>query len=274
MASRSTFVLNCTLPPNVLAAVAVPVPGLASPIVTEGGAVVWKAGSFVPGVGGVTRAHAGKNGPTVVFAVGSGSYNLVLHSFATSTAAAAGDRSRTVSGCGGRLRCPSGTTISHIVRAGLADAGSPATDRMAPMRRRFLAGVWNLRSDIGTSRTTSSPPLIGGGAAPDEGGGGNVWGRQGSGNARKRAETPGNARKRAETPGNARKREETRGDARILVPSTALVTHALERQCRGRVGCELDVAAVSRAVNPAVALGGLDDGGSALCAVVVCRGDE
>ena len=121
MAGR--FTLNCTVPPNMLATIAVPVPGLASPTITEGDAAVWKAGAFVPGVYGVTTGH--EHGSTIVFQVGSGSF--------TFKTASANRQLPPVSGCGSDtvLQCPQGTAVSHVVRAGLAPSRADADTFMA-----------------------------------------------------------------------------------------------------------------------------------------------
>ena len=122
---QSTFTLNCTIPPNVHTTVAIPVPGLATPTVSESGSVVWDGAGFVRGVLGVTAASMDAGDATIVFVVGSGSY-----SFVTSAASAKGSfldlgrESMVLSGCNRTLECPVGSTIARIVRAGLADAGS------------------------------------------------------------------------------------------------------------------------------------------------------
>ena len=114
-----TFALNCTVPPNMLATVVVPVPQLASPTITEGGTAVWKAGVFVPGVDGVTAGRAVNS--AVVFEVGSGSFTFT-------TASVELQLLPLVSGCGSDavLWCPQGTSISHVVRAGLVHAEADA----------------------------------------------------------------------------------------------------------------------------------------------------
>ena len=52
--------------------------GAADPrvVITEGGATVWAAGAFVPGTPGVSAGAVGPDGASVVFAVGSGTYEF------------------------------------------------------------------------------------------------------------------------------------------------------------------------------------------------------
>ena len=49
-------------------------PTPAAAVVTEGGARVWAAGAFVPGVPGVPGGQLSADGSAAVFTVGSGSY--------------------------------------------------------------------------------------------------------------------------------------------------------------------------------------------------------
>ena len=121
---RGRFSLNCTVPPNVLATVVIPIPGLPSDaIITEGRRTVWKDGSFVRGVAGVTGGSAGSG--TIVISIGSGSY-----SFETNTV---GLQTLTVYGCDELLQCPAGTVVVRIRRAGLADSSAAS-----PLRSRYL----------------------------------------------------------------------------------------------------------------------------------------
>ena len=71
---------QATLPPNARGSVRVPTLGLApsAATITEGGAIVWKAGAFVPGTPGITAAVTDPSGANaVVFSVGSGAYEFV-----------------------------------------------------------------------------------------------------------------------------------------------------------------------------------------------------
>lgn len=73
------YSLASTVPVGSTATVAVPTLGAAaSSTITEGAATVWTGGAFVPGTPGVTAGAAGADGTSVVFAVGSGSYNFVV----------------------------------------------------------------------------------------------------------------------------------------------------------------------------------------------------
>ena len=69
------YALNATLPPNAAARVIVPtLRPAAHAVIAEGGATVWAAGQFVPGVPGVVSGVAGADGESVEFAVGSGAF--------------------------------------------------------------------------------------------------------------------------------------------------------------------------------------------------------
>ena len=139
-AMKGLFALNCTIPPNVHATVTIPVPGLASPTITEGGQVVWKDGHSTGGVSGITGAHAA-NDATVVFTVGSGSYNFASAAASDVAAAAAAESLMTVSNCGGgTLRCPRGS-IGRIICAGLVAAADKSSFESVPvpMQSRYLA---------------------------------------------------------------------------------------------------------------------------------------
>ena len=77
LGSGKDYALNVTLPPNSAAHVVVPtlLPA-ASAIIAEGGTTVWAEGRFVPGVPGVSSGAAGKDGESVEFTVGSGTYSF------------------------------------------------------------------------------------------------------------------------------------------------------------------------------------------------------
>jgi len=69
--------LKATVPPNVNAAVVVPVSGApASADISESGTIVWSQGAFQPGAPGVTGAKAVPGG--VEFVVGSGSFDFAV----------------------------------------------------------------------------------------------------------------------------------------------------------------------------------------------------
>jgi alpha-L-rhamnosidase len=69
------YALNATLPPNAAARVVMPtLRPAALALIQEGGATVWAAGRFVPGVPGVASGAAGADGQSVEFDVGSGVY--------------------------------------------------------------------------------------------------------------------------------------------------------------------------------------------------------
>ncbi len=75
------YTASATVPVGARAQVHVPVRGsgggsAASASVTEGGATVWAAGAFVPGVPGVSAGAASADGSEVVFSVGSGVYDF------------------------------------------------------------------------------------------------------------------------------------------------------------------------------------------------------
>lgn len=144
----STMRLNASVPANSRATVMVPVPGLASPIVTESGLVVWANGTFrqAPGILSAAVDPAGY----VAFSVASGDFV-----FSTSDEAgwAPGGAHR-VARCAALqaaseprldLTCPPGLRLSHILRAGVvadaaaarAFAAGEALDATA-VRHRFL----------------------------------------------------------------------------------------------------------------------------------------
>lgn len=132
---KGSFSLNCTIPPNVLATVLVPVPGMAAPTIVEGGLPVWKDNQFAPGVAGVTSGHAETNDTTVVFTISSGSYRFT-------TSNSGGSTDPIVSGCNQRLECPNEQTVVRVLYAGLLHAEE--TDSFlegaigTPLRRRYL----------------------------------------------------------------------------------------------------------------------------------------
>ena len=71
-----SFSLDVTLPPGSEGTISVPVTGLKTPAIAEGGKPVWKGGSYVKGVAGITAAK--RNGDYVTFDVGSGVYSFKL----------------------------------------------------------------------------------------------------------------------------------------------------------------------------------------------------
>ena len=71
--AATIFSVGATVPVGATATVRVPTRGhAATAVVTEGGAVAWRAGAYVPGVSGIAGAAAA--GDAVVFTVGSGTY--------------------------------------------------------------------------------------------------------------------------------------------------------------------------------------------------------
>jgi hypothetical protein len=73
------FTVTATVPVGGTATVAVPAVSTPESVtVYEGGAAVWAAGAFVPGVPGVAGAAAAAAGDAVVFSVGSGTYTFVV----------------------------------------------------------------------------------------------------------------------------------------------------------------------------------------------------
>ncbi len=77
-----SLVLEVTLPANSRGSVSVPKLGLAKVTITEGGKVVWKDGSYVSGVAGITGAA--DSAGYVTFHLGSGQYRFKLSSAVTS----------------------------------------------------------------------------------------------------------------------------------------------------------------------------------------------
>jgi hypothetical protein len=140
------FALNCTIPPNVLATVVMPVPGLTTPTISEGGVAVWKGGHCLSGVVGVTGGHAETNDTTVMFTVGSGSYHFASSSSSSNNSNSNSNNtdSAIISGCDQRLECPSGRSIARVLRAGLMqtkDIDQLIYDRIVettPLQRRYL----------------------------------------------------------------------------------------------------------------------------------------
>jgi hypothetical protein len=133
---EGSFALNCTIPPNVVATVLVPVPGMAAPMVMESGVSVWKGGRFAqPGIAGVMSGHAETNDTSVAFTVGSGTYYFTTSSSSSST-------DPIVRGCNRRLKCPDGQTVVRVLHAGLVHAQD--IDRFShavvgtPLHRRYL----------------------------------------------------------------------------------------------------------------------------------------
>ena len=150
---HSTFVLNCTIPPNVLTTVVIPVPGI-EPIVQESGTTVFAAGQFVHGVSGVTSGQRdAANDTRVILAVGSGSYR-----FSTVAGAAHGSADGSaknsslttpsqsplvISGCETRLQCPrrggGKVTVARVLRAGLVPSEEVDSFSLATqLHKRYL----------------------------------------------------------------------------------------------------------------------------------------
>ena len=72
----NSLVLNVTLPGNATGRVSVPAMGLKHFMITEGGTSVWKDGSYIHGVAGIT---AGKqDSDYITFDVGSGEYHFKI----------------------------------------------------------------------------------------------------------------------------------------------------------------------------------------------------
>jgi alpha-L-rhamnosidase len=130
----STFVTNASLPPGTGGSLAVPVPGLADPLVAEGGIIVFAHGAFVPGRAGVVGATYDASAGTITLELLPGDY-------AVSTANGAGGQPVRVTACAApsaalQLTCPPRTAPVHILRAGImaADQRDDAPDG----RHRFL----------------------------------------------------------------------------------------------------------------------------------------
>jgi alpha-L-rhamnosidase len=72
----NSLTLDVTIPVNATASVSVPVIGLKNATITEGGKVVWKDGTYVEGVAGITggKLEAGY----VAFDTGSGDYQFKI----------------------------------------------------------------------------------------------------------------------------------------------------------------------------------------------------
>lgn len=125
----STAAVNATVPANARASVKVPVPGLASPVITESGITVWANGSFTP-VPGILAARDDSAG-YVTFSVASGTF-----AFQTADAAglSAGGVHR-VAACAQlgasrhealKLECPAGLRLTLISRAGVFSSSAEA----------------------------------------------------------------------------------------------------------------------------------------------------
>jgi len=71
-----SLTLDVTIPVNSEAKVSVPNIGLKNVTVEEGGKVIWKDGSYISGVTGITDGN--ESADYVAFGVGSGSYSLKL----------------------------------------------------------------------------------------------------------------------------------------------------------------------------------------------------
>jgi hypothetical protein len=76
--SGISYSVDATVPVGARASVVVPTRGssAATAIISEGGAVVWRAGAFVPGTPGIAGAVAA--GDSVEFNVGSGVYSFTV----------------------------------------------------------------------------------------------------------------------------------------------------------------------------------------------------
>ena len=74
--AEDSLVLDVTIPANVQARVSVPLMGLENVTITESGTVVWKDGSYVPGVEGITGGK--RDSGSVTFETGSGRYAFQL----------------------------------------------------------------------------------------------------------------------------------------------------------------------------------------------------
>jgi hypothetical protein len=73
------YTLATTVPVNAVAAVTVPAMGpVASAVIREGGVVVWSKGTLVPGTAGINAGVAGADGHSVLFSVGSGSFDFAV----------------------------------------------------------------------------------------------------------------------------------------------------------------------------------------------------
>ena len=71
---EGTFTLRVVVPANTHATVSVPVAGIESAKVTEGGTPVWSNGAFAEGVDGITAGR--QDGDYISFDVGSGTYEF------------------------------------------------------------------------------------------------------------------------------------------------------------------------------------------------------
>ena len=131
----SFYAANASLPPGAGGSLAVPVPGLADPLVAEGGVAVFAHGAFIPGArAGVVSAAYDASAGTVTLQLLPGAYNVT-------TADGAGAQPMRVTACAAPpaallLACPPRRAPVHILRAGVM-AGSQRDD--APDgRHRFL----------------------------------------------------------------------------------------------------------------------------------------
>ena len=77
-----SYTITTTVPVGATAAVTVPTLGTspATATISEGTSKVWSSGAFVPGVPGVRAAAVGDDGASVIFEVGSGTYDFVVSS--------------------------------------------------------------------------------------------------------------------------------------------------------------------------------------------------
>jgi alpha-L-rhamnosidase len=72
----NSIVLEVTIPVNSIAKVSIPKVGLRNVTVEEGGNAIWKDGSYIDGVAGISSGS--ESADYVEFDVGSGSYSLKL----------------------------------------------------------------------------------------------------------------------------------------------------------------------------------------------------
>ena len=79
MPGTQVFSQQTVVPVNGVATIILPAQGPASAVdILEGGTTVWKQGTYVPGVPGISGGEASADGKSVVFTVGSGSYSFVV----------------------------------------------------------------------------------------------------------------------------------------------------------------------------------------------------
>jgi hypothetical protein len=169
--TASGAVVNVTVPPAVVGAVRVPVPGLgAAADVSESGAPVWAAGAFVPGVPGVLGATLAPDATYIEFAVASGSFAFTVDSGEGGRRAPHAARACAASPRGAlALACPVGARIHFIARAGLVGGAAAALDFEAtgaglvggPASQRFAATHALERECLGRASCTATPSALG-----------------------------------------------------------------------------------------------------------------